>query len=213
MVGSVTPTIISSSTSSTSLSGIVANVSQNDRLKILKSNGSSVCYVASASNVWCLIPIRINEQLELVLRYKTYDLGISLIESQLFLNSTNAAKKSNEAYPSILQPFVNKSYLVEPVDEALERRVRNMHALDLFCSKKKFSEALQLFQKTNTDPTHLIAFLPGLLPDAFRAKLNFDEYYVQLNAKEQEEAIAALIDYLQFKRAEFLKMQQNGDKK
>ena len=56
-----------------------------------------------------------------------------------------------------------------------------------------------------TDPSHIIALLPGLLPDSYRSKLNFDEFYPQLNAKEQEDAIASLIDYLQFKRAEFLK--------
>jgi hypothetical protein len=56
-----------------------------------------------------------------------------------------------------------------------------------------------------TDPSHLIAFLPGLLPDAYRTKLNLDDYFPKLDSKEQEEAISALIDYLQFKRNEFLK--------
>jgi hypothetical protein len=56
-----------------------------------------------------------------------------------------------------------------------------------------------------TDPSHIIAFLPGLLPDTYRSKLKFDEYYPILDAKELEEAINKLIDYLQFKRNEFLK--------
>lgn len=56
-----------------------------------------------------------------------------------------------------------------------------------------------------TDPSHLIAFLPGLLPDNYRSKLNLDDYYPSLNPKEQEDAIASLIDYLQFKRNEYLK--------
>jgi len=45
----------------------------------------------------------------------------------------------------------------------------------------------------------------GLLPDAYRNKLKFDDYYPVLDAKELEDAIGKLIDYLQFKRNEYLK--------
>ena len=49
-------------------SSISSNVAAADRLKILKSNGNCVCYVATQSNVWCLLPIKINEQLDQALR-------------------------------------------------------------------------------------------------------------------------------------------------
>jgi hypothetical protein len=80
-----------------------------------------------------------------------------------------------------------------------------MHALDLF-RRKRFKKSFQLFQTMRTDPTHLIAFLPGLLPDTFRTKLAFDDLYLEFNAKEQEDAIDALIDYLNSKRKEFIKL-------
>lgn len=50
-----------------------------------------------------------------------------------------------------------------------------------------------------------IQILKGLLPDAYRNKLKFDEFYPVLDAKELEEAIERLIDYLQSKRGTFIK--------
>jgi len=44
-----------------------------------------------------------------------------------------------------------------------------------------------------------------LLPDAYRNKLKFDDLYPVFDAKELEDAIEKLIDYLQFKRNEYLK--------
>lgn len=85
------------------------------------------------------------------------------------------------------------------------RKIQNLHALDLF-RRKRFKESFQIFQKMRTDPTHLIAFLPGLLPDTFRAELAFDSLYVEFNPKEQEDAIDALIDYLNSKRRDFIKL-------
>jgi hypothetical protein len=66
------------------------NVPASEKLKLLKASGNnSVCYVCNQSNVWCLIPFKINEQLDYVLRYKTYELGINLIGSQNFFNVNN----------------------------------------------------------------------------------------------------------------------------
>ena len=104
----------------------------------------------------------------------------------------------------VLLPFFSLKSLICDLDENLIRRIRTLNALDLFC-RKKFSESFQLFQQMKTDPSHLIAFVPGLLPDKYRSLLKFDEYYPTLDAKELEDAIAALIDYLQFKRNEILK--------
>lgn len=184
------------------------NVSSSERLKILRSNGKSVCYVGNQHNLWCLLPNNINDQLELVLRFKNYELGLNLIACQLSFNGD----KNNQTYfdqenvanvnvESQLRPFFSYKWLRSDIDESLDRKLRNMHALDLFL-KKKFKQSLELFQKMKTDPTHLVAFLPGLLPNTFRAQLNFDAYYPTLDAKEQEEATYALIDYLNYKRKE-----------
>ena len=207
-------------TAHTSSSNLAAN--STERLKILKSNGNSVCYIANSSNVWCIIPLKINDQLEEVLRHKNFELGLNLISSQLFFNNKSpecafakswqslAAASSSASTDllndksNLLRPFFTIKALINDVDEILQRRVRNLNALDLF-SKKRYNKSFQLFQEMNTDPSHLIAFLPGLLPDAYRAKLNLDEYFPVLDAKEKEDAIACLIDYLQFKRNEFLK--------
>ena len=94
------------------------------------------------------------------------------------------------------------------IDENLERRVKNLHALELF-RRKSFKKSFQEFLTLRTDPTHLIAFLPGLLPEEFRANLKFDSLYIDLNPREQEEAIDALIDYLNSKRKEFIKLTDN----
>lgn len=98
--------------------------------------------------------------------------------------------------------------MVTEIDENLMRKIQNLNALDLF-RRKRFKESYQIFQSMKTDPTHLIAFLPGLLPESFRAKLEFDSLYVEFNAKEQEEAIDALIDYLNSKRRDFIKLTDN----
>lgn len=83
-----------------------------------------------------------------------------------------------------------------------------MHALDLF-RRKSFKKSFQEFLTLRTDPTHLIAFFPGLLPETFRTNLAFDSFYIEFNPKEQEDAIDALIDYLNSKRKEFIKFPEN----
>jgi len=153
------------------------SVNPADRLKILKSNGNSICYVATQSNVWCLIPIKINDQLEQILRYKHYDLGLNIIASQLYFNETTdnpfanswamsrKEKEVNKSAPmkaNMLTPFFSlRKALVNEIDETINRKISNLNALDLFC-RKKFYESLQLFQNMKTDPSHIIAFIPGI---------------------------------------------------
>jgi hypothetical protein len=124
-----------------------------------------------------------------------------------FDSSQAETKSQKQPINSNLQAFFLPAvtYLTGDISEQLERSVKSLHALELFCVKKKFAESLQLFQNMRTDPSHLIALLPGLLPDSYRNQLHLDEFYPQLNPIEQKEAIDALIDYLQAKRNEFLK--------
>ena len=69
-----------------SLLAASSNVSPADRLRIIKSNGNCICYVATQSNVWCLTPVTVNDQLEQCLRFQNYDLGLALIASQRQFN-------------------------------------------------------------------------------------------------------------------------------
>ena len=205
---------MTSSLTSNQIQQPVLNINPADRIKVIKSNNNSVCYVATQSYVWCLIPIKINDQLEQILRYKNYELGLNLILTQLNFNQTNecpfakswpiSSTSPKQNVSKILLPFFSFNPLENEVNEITQRKIKNLNALDLFC-RKKFTESLQLFQNMKTDPSHIIAFLPGLLPDAYRSKLKFDEYYPVLDAKEMEDAIGSLIDYLQVKRNEFLK--------
>ena len=133
--------------------------------------------MATQSNVWCLIPFKINDQLENVVRFKNYELGLNLISSQSYFNETvdnpfasswtNTLNKSShvkntpEIVINMLTPFFSlRKALVNEIDESLNRKITNLHALDMFC-KKRFNESLELFQKMKTDPSHIIAFVPG----------------------------------------------------
>jgi hypothetical protein len=91
-VSSLTSGLVSGGASG---SGGASSVSASERLRIVESNGNSVCYVCNQNNVWCLLPVRFNEQLEQVLRCKTYELGIGLISSQMFYNNNNGGISSS----------------------------------------------------------------------------------------------------------------------
>jgi hypothetical protein len=202
------------SATSNFLTSTNTSVPQTDRLKILQSNGNSVCYIATQQNVYCLTAIKINEQLEQAIRYKNYELGLNLIASQKRFNQTptwyiNKRKNDDKVNPKekipLLAPFFSLKPMYNDIDDVLDRKIQSLNALNEFCVKKKFSDALHLFQLMKTDPSHLIAFIPGLLPDAYRTKLRLDEYYPTLSPIEMADAISSLIDYLQFKRNEVLK--------
>ncbi|RMZ99504.1 vam6 Vps39 isoform X2 [Brachionus plicatilis] len=180
-----------------------AAASAPEKLKILKSNKKSVCYVANQSSVWCLSPVNINDQINSAILLKNFDLGLALMSAQSLFNQVTINEIQEDKH-LLVQPFYSLSFLQQKMDENLSRKLRNMHALSLFV-QKKFVDSFQLFQKMKTDPSHLIAFFPGLLPDGYRARLNLDDYYQSFEPKELEDGVAGLIDYLQFKRNEFLK--------
>ena len=109
-VYAVTSTVSNLTSSLTSSSSNSLNINPADRIKILKSNSNSVCYVATQSYVWCLIPIKINDQLEQVLRYKNYELGLNLISTQLNFNQTSECPFAKSWPPSLSKsssPSVN----------------------------------------------------------------------------------------------------------
>ena len=66
----------------------------NEKLKIVSSNGRNVCYLVSEYNLWCLLPVEVNRQLEQCLITKNYALGIELISSHLNYFSDNCKWRS-----------------------------------------------------------------------------------------------------------------------
>ena len=91
--------------------------SGGDKLKFLKSNGNSICYVANHNNVWCLVPIKLNDQLEQVLIHKHYHMGLGLIGCQNNFNTSmqQCSKEDVSAVESkanLLKPFFRYIILI-----------------------------------------------------------------------------------------------------
>lgn len=89
--------------------GTGSSNSGSDKLKFLKSNGNSICYVANTNNVWCLVPIKLNDQLEQVLLHKHYYMGLSLMACQKNFNASMTKFKDDatavESMANLLKPF------------------------------------------------------------------------------------------------------------
>lgn len=204
---------------STGLLGSAAStaitVNNSERLKLLVTNGNSVFYIATQSNVWCLLLIEINEQLNSLMKYRNYDLAIGLHDCYNCYQQLNAdvlltKKMQASVIENELQLFLNLNIFQAQVDENLIVKAKHQNALDLFC-QKQFGPSMKLFESLNTDPSYIIAFIRGLLPEAHRAHLiQYKDFKLpELNVQEIKTAIDFLIDYLQFKRKEILKDEKN----
>lgn len=190
------------------------NVNTADRLKILTTNGNSIFYITTQSNVWGLIPIEVNEQLDGLIKYHNYDIGINLINSynayqqlneQAFIKSGSGGGEQNQAH-NRLQPFLNLKLFQVKINPELIVKIKNLDALDSYC-QKQFEKSMKQFEVLNTDPTCIIAFISGLLPDSHRMQLiQYRDFKLpDLNSQETKQAIDYLIDYLNYKRKEILK--------
>ncbi len=159
----------------------------------------------TSSNVWCLIPININDQLESLIKTHNYELALSLIQSyQAHIEVTNAMAQHQTA-----NPFTNPDVFSKELNQDLIVKIENELALQMFC-QKQFTESMKRFEKLKTDPTCVIAFVPGLLPDRIRMTLiNYKDFKLPDLANDQKAAIDALIDYLQYKRKETLKVSRD----
>ena len=67
-----------------SLASTAITVNNSERLKLLATNGDSVFYIATQSNIWCLLLIEINEQLNSLIEYRNHDLDIGLHDCYKF---------------------------------------------------------------------------------------------------------------------------------
>ena len=204
IVHTVASSVMSSSTSIT--------VNNSERLRLLSTNGNSVFYIATHSNVWCLLLIEINEQLNSLIKYKNYDLAIGLYDCYKFYQQLNSDALLNKkgAHDNQLQLFLNLNIFQVHVDENLIIKAKHQNALELYC-QKQFENSMKLFESLQTDPSYIIAFVRGLLPEIVRSQLTqYKDFKLpELNVQETKTAIDFLIDYLQYKRKEILKDDKN----
>ena len=216
-----TVTSLGSSSASTAIT-----VNNSERLKLLATNGNSVFYIATQSNIWCLLLIEINEQLNSLIKCRNYDLAIGLHDCYKFYQQLNAdvllnkkqtvpsssppSPPSNSSESNQMQLFLNLNIFQASVDENLIVKAKHQNALELFC-QKQFGPSMKLFESLSTDPSYIIAFIRGLLPESHRAQLiQYKDFKLpDLNVQEMKTAIDFLIDYLQFKRKEILKDDKN----
>ena len=79
--------------------------------------------------------------------------------------------------------------------EKLKLKIRNMQALDKFC-RGDFKDAINIFQSLKTDPSFVIGLYPDLLPEDFRARLNYPTKLPHFEGAILEQGLLVLIDYL-----------------
>ena len=89
------------------------------------------------------------------------------------------------------------------MDENLIIKAKHQNGVELFC-QKQFGPSMNQFESLNTDPSYIIAFIRGLLPESHRVQLiQYKDFKLpDLNVQETKTAIDFLIDFLQFKRKE-----------
>jgi hypothetical protein len=99
LLATVAPAFRSVANTVSSSTSNAANM--GDRLKLFYSSpSSSISYMITSSNVWCLIPININDQLESLIKTHIYELALSLIQSyQAHIEVTNAMAQHQTAHP------------------------------------------------------------------------------------------------------------------
>ncbi|GFR11295.1 hypothetical protein TNCT_648011 [Trichonephila clavata] len=125
-------------------------------------------FAASNSDVWLLHAVNFPEQITQLLSQKQFELALHM------------AEMTNES---------------EMEKQQLIQRIENLNAFYLFC-KQSFKEAMDLFLKLETDPSHVIGLFPNLLPDEFRSSLEYPDRLPNLQGTELENGLLALTDYL-----------------
>lgn len=130
-------------------------------------------FVLSTNDVYCLVRIPIQPQISQLLDKHQFELALQLADH----NGDDTDDGENKK-------------------EQLVKRIKNLHAFDLFC-KKKFKEALDMFSKLETDPVDVIRLFPDLLPDIPRSPAHsYPRKPPELVGADAEKGYISLIDYL-----------------
>ncbi|KFB35035.1 AGAP002498-PA-like protein [Anopheles sinensis] len=153
---------------------LIQSIPQLQKARFLVRGKQGLLYAASVSHLWCIQAVDISKQREHLLKEENFQLALKL---------TNISDESPE-------------FKATKINE-----IQTRHAYNLFV-KKHFRESMREFAQLNTDPLDVIRLFPDLLPDNGKNKLSnySDKAAPELDEKELENAILALIDYLADKR-------------
>ena len=75
------------------------------------------------------------------------------------------------------------------------QQIQTLNAFDSFCNFK-FKEAMDLFYQLDVDTSHVVGLVADLLPDHHREKLSYPDRLPDLQGRERENAMLALVEYL-----------------
>ncbi|XP_054708106.1 vam6/Vps39-like protein [Uloborus diversus] len=138
------------------------------KAKMIATSKRGWVFAASNSDVWLLHAVSFTEQISQLLSEKQFELALRMAE------------------------MIHES---EGENKQLIQRIENLNAFYLFC-KQNFKEAMELFLKLETDPSHVIGLFPNLLPEEFRSSLEYPDGLPNLQGTELETGLLALTDYL-----------------
>lgn len=210
LFSSSTPTSFFSSLKESTSTTNLKETNSIDRIKYLISNtNNSICYVATQTNVWCLIPTSINEQLDNLIKLHSFSLALNLIDVYDKYKVDYVQEEDEGVEESTVNIFKNDKIYRQQINDDLIIKIKHLNAFDLY-RQKQFEKSMKLFEEfKQLDPIYVISFVPGLLPDLKRQEvlqvLQKESLKLpDLTSQELEQAIEYLIDYLQFKRKEFI---------
>ncbi|XP_045614549.1 vam6/Vps39-like protein [Procambarus clarkii] len=132
------------------------------------SKGKSQVYIASASHVWCLHNVPINQQIPQLLAEKQFGLALKLVDVW------------DEA---------------EDAKTQMQKHIQHLQAIHLFCSKS-YPEAMKLFFTLNTDLPFVIGMYPDMVPEEYRSRLRYPYPIPALSGADLEQALQALVHFL-----------------
>lgn len=125
-------------------------------------------YIASSSDIWCLLRTPIQQQIPQVLKYKLFELALKLADLSDDTDQNRAASK---------------------------RHIQNLYAFHLFC-ERKFEASMTIFIDLETDPSHVIGLFPDLLPADYRSLIEYPDPIPDLKEGDLEVGLYSLVDYL-----------------
>lgn len=135
---------------------------------ITTCNRSGRLFIASASNVWCLVSVATNLQIKQLLDQKQFELALQLVN---LMTDTSGDR------------------------EKQKKQIQNLYAFHLFC-EFKFQDSMDIFFELGTDASHIIGLFPDLLPQDYRNQLEYPNPLPSLDGIKLENGLLALIEYL-----------------
>ncbi|GAB1601255.1 vam6/Vps39-like protein [Argonauta hians] len=142
--------------------------------------GSGLVYVASNNHCWRLTKAPISEQVNDLVKIKEFELALRLVSENM--ESESEAEKQKRL-----------------------QKIQNRQAFHLFC-QHQFDASMKLFMELDTDPSHVIGLYPNLLPSCYHKDLTYPDTVPELDGGDLENALLALIDYLNAKRYHIMKI-------